>query len=338
MGTLACVTSGFEVAARHPVLIILPLLLDMFLWLGPRLSVAPLLRGFRSSMNEVLPAGVMVSEAADAYALVGRILEEVGQSFNLFSLLHPAPLLGVPVLMPARMSALSPLGNQPAIEVRSLLVLLAYVVLMTLAGLGLSAFYLTVVGREVIVETEAPLPGPSSPWGIWGQLVKLGLVLFALLFSLSLAFSLFASLVGLISLSLAGLAMTLAASVMLFIAVHLLFAVPGIVQLRRGALRAMQESLLLTRGDFMNVVFLLGLIFVISRGLSVVWTLPAPDSWATFVGLAGHAFVSTALTAGLLIFYQERLQYLRALQNLYAAQVARQRAAEEATIHPVVSE
>jgi hypothetical protein len=86
----------------------------------------------------------------------------------------------------------------------------------------------------------------------------------------------------------------------------------------------MKESLLLTRVDFVNVVFLLGLILVISRGLNVVWTLPAPDSWTTFVGLGGHAFVSTALTAGLFIFYQERLRYLEAMKQIFAAQKARE--------------
>ena len=46
----------------------------------------------------------------------------------------------------------------------------------------------------------------------------------------------------------------------------------------------MKESLLLARADFMNVVFLLGLILVISRGLNFVWMLPEPESWATLVG------------------------------------------------------
>ena len=339
LGTIACVTTGFEVAARHPALIGLPLLLDLFLWLGPRLSIAPVLERLRGAFNAWMVAELMTAEVADAYVLMGRLLEELGKNFNLFSLLQPAPLLGVPLLMPVRMSAVSPLGNQVALEVRSFLLLPAIAVVMMVVGLGLAAIYLTVVAREVIAETEAALPGPSSVLGLWGQLLKLGLLLFAILFSFAMVFSVFASLLGLISVTLAGLAMSLASSVVLFIGLHLLFTVPGIVQLRRGVLRAMQESLLLTRGDFLNVLLLLALIFVISQGLSVVWTLPDPGSWATFVGLAGHAFVSTALTAALLVFYQERLQYLRTLQKLYAAaQAERRRAAEEANVHPMVGE
>ena len=98
-----------------------------------------------------------------------------------------------------------------------------------------------------------------------------------------------------------------------------MFTVPGIVQLRRGWFQAIKESLLLTRSDFLNVTFLLLLIFVISRGLNYVWTLPEFNSWSAAIGLAGHAFVSTALTAALFIFYQERLNFLEVLQQIRAA-------------------
>ena len=98
-----------------------------------------------------------------------------------------------------------------------------------------------------------------------------------------------------------------------------MFTIPGIVQLQRGLLQAVKESLLLTRSDFLNVTFLLLLIFVISRGFNFVWTLPEFNSWAATIGLAGHAFVSTALTATLFIFYQERLNFLEVLQQIRAA-------------------
>ena len=136
--------------------------------------------------------------------------------------------------------------------------------------------------------------------------------------------SVFATIVGLFSFFVAGLMMAAMLSIALFVAIHLLFTVPGMVQLRRGLFRAIRESLLLTRVDFVNVVFLLGLILLISRGLNVVWTLPETDSWTTFVGVGGHAFVSTALTAGLFIFYQERLRYLEVMKQIFAARQAKE--------------
>lgn len=322
MGALACVTTGFEVIARHPELTLLPLVLDLFLWLGPRLSIAPILQGIKALMVQLMVTEVAMPEIGESYTIATQMLEELSQGFNLFSLLNPGPLLGVPVLMPTYLSSLRPIGTQPALEVASLLILLVWVPVLAVVGLGLNAIYLDGVGRRVIDVTESPLPGPKTIWMTWRQFLELGLFLFVIVFSFFVVLSFFGTLIGLLSLAFAGLLMTLASSVLLFAALHLLFTVPGIVLLRRQLLAAMRESLLLMRGDFLNVIFLLGLIVVISRGLNVVWTLPKPDSWSTLVGLMGHAFVSTALTAGLFVFYQERLRYVEAMKALYAAQEA----------------
>jgi len=320
MGALACVTTGFEVTARHLELIFLPLLLDLFLWLGPRLSVSPLLMAIKDLMSQLMTTDVAPPEATANYVQMIQLLEELGEGFNLFSFLNPGPLLGIPVLMPSRMSVLTPMGEQSVVEVASFFVVMAAVVVLAIVGLGLNALYLRILGKSVIAETEAAIPGPRTTWVVWRQFVEFGIVLYVALFIFSMAISLFATIVGLFSFFVAGLMMAAMLSIALFVTVHLLFTVPGMVQLRRGLFRAMKESLLLTRVDFVNVAFLLGLILVISRGLNVVWTLPKPDSWATFVGLGGHAFVSTALTAGLFIFYQERLRYLEAMKQIFAAQ------------------
>ncbi len=330
LGTLACITTGFEVVARNPELIVLPFLLDLFLWLGPRLSVAPIVASAKAFAAQAFLVEGLPAEVTDTYAGLGKLLDEFSQGFDLFSVLNPGPLLGVPVLMPGRLSVLRPMGERPAIEMTSVVLMGVWMGLLAVLGLALNAIYLRAVGRNVIRETESPLPGPDSPWVLWRRLVKLGLVLFGGVTSVSILLSVFVGLVGLFSLPLAGLLMTLVSSMALFMGVHLAFTVPGIVQLRRGLLSAVRESLLLTRSDFLNVILLLALVLVISRGLNVVWTLPEPNTWSTAVGLLGHAFVSTALTAALLIFYQERLHFLEALKRLYAAQT------QEAKAHPLV--
>jgi len=325
MGALACVTTGFEVTARHLELIFLPLLLDLFLWLGPRLSVSPLLMAIKDLMSQLMTADVVLPETTENYVRMIQLLEELGGGFNLFSFLNPGPLLGIPVLTPSRMSVLTPMGEQSVVEVASFFVVMAVVVALAIVGLGLNALYLRILGKSVIAETEAAIPGPRTIWAVWRQFIQFGILLYVAFFIFSMVTSIFATIVGLFSFFVAGLMMAAMLSITLFVVVHLLFTVPGMVQLRRGLFRAMKESLLLTRVDFVNVAFLLGLILVISRGLNVVWMLPEPDSWATFVGLGGHAFVSTALTAGLFIFYQERLRYLEAMKQVFAAQAKKTR-------------
>jgi hypothetical protein len=328
LGTLACLKMGFEVVARNPALILTPLLVDLFLWLGPRLSIAPIVRAVRVFVNQWVLTDLSSPEVSEAAATIDQVLSEVARTFDLFSALRPAPLVGVPVLMPYRVTTDQPFGVRPEMLVHSVGGMMGWTLLLMAVGLALTALYLQGVGRRVIDETEAPLPGPKSPPAVWIQFLKLGALLLALLIVFSTGFSFVLTLVGMVSMAVAGILMTLAFSSVLFIGVHLIFAVPGIVQLRRGPLRAIRESLILARSDFMNVLLLLGLVLLISQGLNVVWSLPDPGSWSTAVGLAGHAFVSTGLTAALFIFYQERLNFLRILKQAATAQTRAQHDAQ----------
>lgn len=331
MSTLACLAAGFEVAARHPATIIVPVLLDLFLWLGPRLSISPILQAlgqfFRTSFNL---GGTATAEVKDTYVLVSQLLNDLAARFNLFTSLEPAPLLGVPTLMATRMSLDRPLGPRAEIVVASLFGMVGWVVLLSLVGLGINALYLRMIGRHVIDETEAPFAGPQTVFVLWGKLLLFSLIVLLILFMFSITAVAFVAFVSLISLGVAGFVMTLLFSMVIFMGFHLIFAIPGMVQLRRSPLRAIQESLLITRGDFLNATFLVVLMLVISRGFNVVWSLPDPGTWANLIGIAGHAFVSTALTATLFIFYQERLRFLTMLQKAQAAQ--------DTAVHPVIGE
>ena len=319
MSALACLTTGFDVVARNPYLILIPFILDLFLWLGPRLSLAPIFDVMQSFIRDWVVAGVTDADISEAYALSVQVLYELSAGYNLFVVLHPAPLLGVPSLMTSQLTVDRPFGMRPDITISSLLLMLPLAIILVVVGLALTAFYLKWLGQRVIAETESELSGPRSAWNLWGQFLLLSLLLLVVLGGFGMGVMFLASFVGLFSMPLAWLAIILASSFGLFIVVHLMFTIPGIVQLRRGLFQAIKESLLLTRADFFNVTLLLMLIFVISRGLNFVWTLPSFDSWSTVIGLAGHAFVSTALTATLFIFYQERLKYLEILQQIRAA-------------------
>lgn len=331
MSALACLAAGFEIAARHLTIIIVPILLDLFLWLGPRLSISPIVRTMERLFRESFAAGEALSiEVEETYVLISQVLGELAGQFNLFTSLEPAPLLGVPTLMSTRMSIDQPFGSRAEIVVASVFGVMGWVLLLSLVGLGISALYLRMIGRHVIDETEVPFDGPRGVLPLWGQLLLFSLIVLIALFMFSIVAVAFVAFVSLISLGVAGFVITLLFSFVIFIGFHLTFAIPGLVQLRRSPLRAIQESLLITRGDFLNATFMIVLILVISSGFNVVWSLPDTGSWANLIGIAGHAFVSTALTAALFVFYQERLNFISMLQK---ARTAREKAAR-----PVVGE
>lgn len=316
-GVIACLTSGFEIVAHTPQLLLPAVLLDLFLWLGPRLSAQALFEPLITMAKTPPTADMQSLYQALAEALTGFV-----EGFNLFAVLNPGPLLGTPTLMGARLTLESPLGPRIEIPVPTLYASLGWIAVLIILGLGISAVYLAQIGRQVADSTEAPTPGPVAPHRLWGQLLRLTLALLFFLGGAGFSASLLIGVGAAISQSLAGLVSMFVLSLSLFILLHFIYTIPGMVQLRHAPLRAMQESILLVRVDFPGAVQLLMLALILIQGLNFVWTLPATDTWAAAVGIGGHAVVSTALTAALFIFYQERLAYLRLLQSAFAAKLA----------------
>lgn len=314
---ITCLTSGFELITHAPQLLMLPVVLDLFLWLGPRLSA--------DILFQTLAARVGTATSAEMQAVtttLGKLLTQLAHEYNLFAFLNPGPLLGTPSLMSSKLFLETPLGGRHAIPVPTFSASLGWIVILMIVGLGISALYLQQIGRAVIAYTEAPLPGPISSLRLWGQLLQLALLLAFFLGGGVLFTALTVGPLFLLSQGFAGVVMLLFMSFGFFVLMHFIFTIPGMVQLRHSPFRAMQESILLVRVDFSGTMQLLLLSLVFIQGLNVVWNLPKPNTWATLVSIAGHAIVSTALTVALFIFYQERLTYLRLLQNAFATKPA----------------
>ncbi len=321
MGVLACLAAGFEIVARHPTIIIMPLLLDLFLWMGPRLSLAPIFVELERFFTTFWTTGTSaVPEAQQMALLLTQTFNELAARYNLFTALSPVPLLGAPTIMAGQMTVERPMGVRPEIVVASPLVVFGWIVLLAVVGFGINALYLRVVGRHVIAETESALPGPQSFLPLWGRLIALALIVLSVFGVLLFVGLSIAALVSLLSAGLAFFTLTFLFALMAFTVFHLVFAIPGMVQLRRSPLHAIQESILLTRGDFVSISLLVLLILVISRGFNVVWKLPDPATWSNLIGIAGHAFVSTALITTLFVFYQDRLNFLPTMEKARAPQ------------------
>ena len=45
MGLIDTITGGFRIVQRRPWLILLPVVVDLWLWLGPRLAIQPFIDG-----------------------------------------------------------------------------------------------------------------------------------------------------------------------------------------------------------------------------------------------------------------------------------------------------
>jgi hypothetical protein len=53
--------------------------------------------------------------------------------------------------------------------------------------------------------------------------------------------------------------------------------------------------------------------FILTTGLNYLWSVPSSDSWMTLIGIAGHAFITTALLAASFVYYRDMNGWLQAV-------------------------
>ena len=83
------------------------------------------------------------------------------------------------------------------------------------------------------------------------------------------------------------------------------FSAHGIFISKMDAMRSILNSLRMVRFTLPNTGLFLLVFVVINIGLNFLWSSSPPNSWLMLVGIAGHAFVSTALLAASFIYYRD---------------------------------
>jgi hypothetical protein len=147
LGAIGSLAAGFEMLGQRLWLIALPVLLDLLLWLGPRLSIAPLLKQF---VDLLLAQPTADPRMASQVAQATQMLEQFGDQFNLFSLLTALPLLNVPSLLGQHVpGSVSPLDGPRVLPATNVLTPMAWGVVLVPMGLLLGFLYLNSLARQV---------------------------------------------------------------------------------------------------------------------------------------------------------------------------------------------
>jgi len=295
-GALGALKAGLDVISGHLSLALLPFALDAFLWMGPRLSVKNIFTALYAEMTLFYHAGGL---PADDLKQAEEIWMDFFQRFNLLGLLRTFPL-GVSSLMQGRMPVETPFGAPAMIEVGSWPSFLGWLALITLLGWTLGALYFRGVSRLV-----APAGSTATISRTIGQslIFSAGFLLAAL--ALGAPALLILSLLNLFGAS----AMQAGMFVMMLVAswaVTPFFFMPhGIFMEGAGALRSALNSLRMSRFALPSASLFVLALFLAAQGLNILWNAPADDSWMLLVGMAGHAFVTTALLAASFIYYRD---------------------------------
>ncbi|HXD10527.1 MAG TPA: hypothetical protein VN653_10730 [Anaerolineales bacterium] len=308
-GVISSLQAGFNIVSSRIALIILPVLLDVLLWLGPRLSIG---RWYGALLSDGLKwlrqGGLPAQDLSAYYSNVPLIVDFLGR-LNWLVWIRTLPI-GIPALMlnlPGELPVPTPLGLQNVIQLPTFLVVLGSVMLLTFVGWLGGGLYFRVVAGASLGEEEAGISLAraiaqtvllSVIWGIASVIVVLPLMfLIGLLSALN---AVLAEVVFFIILFL-----------MFWFIVPLFFMPHGIFVRKQNAIISIMSSLRMSRFTLPTSSMFVLSVFLLSRGLSYLWLVPPSDSWLMLVGIAGHAFISTTLLAASFVYYRDMNNWLQ---------------------------
>src|SRR5215208_670277 len=142
-GVIGFLKAGFDAVSSHVWLILLPLLLDVFLWLGPRFRVDGLVTPFFRLIFNQARTTLSSTDDLQRFTEYQSAFSQILERFNLLSLLGKLQAfpIGISSLLSQTMPVETPLGAQDAVQITSVPGLFGLAVLFTLISWVLGSLY-----------------------------------------------------------------------------------------------------------------------------------------------------------------------------------------------------
>lgn len=304
---LPTLIKGFNTVAGQVHLILLPVLVDLFLWLGPKLRVhdllVPMMNSITANMLRLAPAD-MLETVRTATAIYTEMLEHL----NLFAAIRTIPV-GVPSLMARLGEITSPLQLSWVFETPSLRLGIAAIGGLLMLGFFLGTIYFNSLAR--FSQLEPANFNWKKLFSQYAQTLVFFLILVGLLIAVSIPMLILISVLSLISAGLAQFFLMLIVFLALWLVLPLVFSPHGIFALDQKVVPSMLLSLRMVRFFLPGTSLFILFSILISEGLNMVWTLPGTDSWLMVLGISGHAFIVTALLAASFLYYRDGIKWMQ---------------------------
>ena len=308
-GVFGSLKAGFDVVSSHVLLILMPLALDLFLWLGPRLSMSKVMGPVYVSVFRQIRHGLTSAEDVKRLTTFQELFTELLQRFNLVSLISRLQTfpIGISSLIAKTMPADSPLGNQSNMQVSSSLAIPAYIFVLVLFGWLIGGLYFRWVSGIVLGGKEMFI----HPLRAVVQSVLLSVLWFAFLVALSIPIMLVLTVLTLINPLLASIGFFIMLLLAFWVIVPVFFIPHGIFVRGQNAFHSIFTSFRMARFTLPTSGMFVFSTFILSTGLDYLWSVPKGNSWMTLVGIGGHAFISTALLAASFVYYRDMNVWLQ---------------------------
>ncbi|MEP6894189.1 MAG: hypothetical protein ABI986_01150 [Chloroflexota bacterium] len=298
--------------SNRVILITLPVLLNAFLWLGPRLSVGKWYGALLTNSITMLKGNGLSAKDLVLYTDNAPIIVDFFQKLNWLGWIRTFPI-GVPALLlniPNKLPVSTPLGIQNVIQLPSFVIIAGSVMLLSLIGWLGGGVYFWIVAGASLGEDEAGIGVIRAIT----QTVLLSMIWVVGSAIILLPFLLVMTVLAAINAVLVQIVSFIILFFMFWLVVPLFFTPHGIFVRKQNAFVSIMSSLRMSRFTLPTSSMFVVSVFLLSRGLSFLWTIPTSDSWLLLVGILGHAFISTTLLASSFVYYRDMSNWL---QNVY---------------------
>ena len=312
MGVIDSLSAGYRFLVRRLDLLLIPVLLDLFFWLGPKLSIETLMLNFSNWYVSISKQAEMPPDFAPMVETAAEQMALLGKGTNLIFALASQRLFHVPSILPATDLA----GAGKVVQVLSAWGVIGLLLVLSVVGLWLGVLYLSLLARAL------PIGGAGRPVAMgeflantfrhWGRVlifVTVGLLaMIVLLIPLSLVASI---LMFILPGAVLGLT-AIGGGLDLLIFIYLYFMVAAIIMDDLAIRAAIRQSLRLVQSSFFRVLGFVAISFMIDVGFSILLgnlTVFQPPV-GIILAILLNAFIGTGLAMALLIFYRSQVLLL----------------------------
>jgi hypothetical protein len=309
------ISEGYAAINRRPWLVLVPLLLNVYLWFGAQVSMAPLITSLTSTLKSLNPAAASQEEMQlvyDQFLATGGI--DLRQQL---AVLNYIPTLRLYVVggadsaagVPAIPEVLQLINTQRSdtIQIASVGGALLAFVIINVVALVLSAIFLGQVGAAVRRDWS-PAVGLRRASKIGLALLGALAIILGVGLALGLPVLFFITLLLYLNQTLGVLALILVYWIAVWVSIYIGFTAEAIVISGLGPLRAIYTSFNVVRRNIWGTLGFLALTLIIRLGSGVIWHALVNSTAGAIVAIVASAYIGSGLLAARMAFYRERLR------------------------------
>ena len=288
----AAFKDGYETVSKHLYLVLFPIVLDLFLLFGSRITILELMQN--SIARFTLPPSATPDLMMTSWEVLKTQTVEFFRYFSLTSFLRSFPV-GVPSLFSVAAFERNPLGEFQLIQLQQPVAIFGIILGMSLIGLIFAYLLYQLTARASSAQgfkLESVLEPRSMISWLLIPIVTLGFIM-VVIFPAMLLISLIGALFPFIT-SIGYFFLTVG---LITLIIPILFT-PHLIILEKTTLpQALLNSIRTVRLTNAKSTTFLFIAILVSYLTNMLWRIPSDDSWMLMVGIFGHALISMIILA-----------------------------------------